>query len=91
MTGIITGSIRIAHSPELKMSAMIQKENRIFTLMTVSVLSDLHVLNAGISHGAILMRKIMERKSGKNETGQGGDHDNGEYSPASMVKEHFIV
>jgi hypothetical protein len=68
-TGIITGLIRIAHSRELKMNATIRKENRILTRRTVSVQSDLRVLNAGISHGAILMMKNMERKPGKNETG----------------------
>ena len=91
MTGIITGSIRITHSRELKTSATIRKENRILTLMTVSVQSDLHVLNAGISYGAILMMEIMERKSGKNETVRGGDHGNGESTPASTVKEYLIV
>ena len=68
-TGIITGSIRIARSRGLKTSATIRKENRILIPTTVSVQSDLRVLNAGISHGAILMMKIMERKPGKNETG----------------------
>jgi hypothetical protein len=65
MTGIITGLIRIAHSRALKTSATIRKENRILTLVTVSVQSDLRVLNAGISHGAILIMKILERKRGK--------------------------
>ena len=49
---------------------MIRKENRILTPGTVSVQSDLHVLNAAISHGAILMMKICERKPGKNEPGR---------------------
>jgi hypothetical protein len=53
--------------------------------MTVSIQSDLRVLNAGISHGVILMMEIMKRKSGKNETGRGGDHDNRECSPASTA------
>jgi hypothetical protein len=90
-TGIITGSIRIAHSRELKTSATIRKENRILILMTVSVQSDLRVLNAGISHGVILRMEIMKRKSGKNETGRGGDHDNRECSPASTVKEYLTI
>ena len=71
-TGIITGSIRIAHSRGLKTSAMIRKENRILTLMIVSVLSDLHVLNAGILHGAILMMKFLKRKPGKLRRGEEG-------------------
>jgi hypothetical protein len=69
MTGIPAGTIRIAHSRELKTSATIQQENRILTPGTVRVQSHLRALNAGISHGVILMIRSTKDKIGKNDTG----------------------
>jgi hypothetical protein len=73
------------------MSAMIRKENLILTRRTVNVQSDLRVLNAAISHGAIPMLKTVERKPGKIRRDYSGDHGKRECTTGSTVKEYLTV